>query len=109
MLPMLAASRPCCAHLSELSNDSVALVADQVLDGGIAEDGVGVLADLHSASRLNQHLQPAVSWQVLGDHHALGTGLVVDLEWRLLGVDPWIDVVGFMYTERADLTLTGTP
>ncbi len=67
------------AHLRELANDTVALGADEALDGGIAEDGVRGGAHLHTAVGCSQDLLPAMTRQVLGHDHAVCTIRIDDL------------------------------
>lgn len=67
------------SYLCQLSDDSVALVADQLLDVCIAEDGLLRRADLDAATGRDEQLQPPLARQCLRDHHPLLTILVVHL------------------------------
>ena len=46
-------------------------IAQKLLDSGIAEDCVFVLADVHTAARLCEDVQPSVSGQLFGHKDTL--------------------------------------
>ncbi len=66
-------------HLCELSDHAIALVSNELLNRGVVQDDIWVLADLYSAVCLSENLKPAVAGELFGDNHALATSLVVDL------------------------------
>mmetsp|Transcript_7131 Transcript_7131/g.44207 ORF Transcript_7131/g.44207 Transcript_7131/m.44207 type:complete len:269 (-) Transcript_7131:103-909(-) len=55
----------------ELSNDAVALRADELLDVFHVQDGFFGRAHFHAASVGHQHVQPSRAWQVFRHHHAM--------------------------------------
>lgn len=66
-------------HLCELADDTITFVADQLLDVCIAKDGLFGGADIHTAPRRREQLQPPLARQILCDQHPLATFLVVHL------------------------------
>mmetsp|Transcript_16288 Transcript_16288/g.40525 ORF Transcript_16288/g.40525 Transcript_16288/m.40525 type:complete len:572 (+) Transcript_16288:104-1819(+) len=71
--------------LGQLPDHTITLVANEGLDGGVAQDGVRVLADLNPAVCLLENVEPPVSWQGLGHNHPLLASLIVHLNWNTIG------------------------
>ena len=80
LLPKSYSQQPPPSYLGELTNDAVALVADQRLDLGDGKDCVWTGTDLDARSGVREEFEPPVSGEALGDDDALGAGLVVDLK-----------------------------
>lgn len=57
----------------------MAILPQQLFDGIIAQDGVLMLAHVHPAARFCENVQPAGTWQLLGNQHALLSIRIVDL------------------------------
>ena len=69
-----------CSYLCELSKHAHAVIADELDDGVIVQDGSIMLADLHSAVCSLEHIQPTLARQILGDNYSVLPLLVVHLQ-----------------------------
>mmetsp|Transcript_20337 Transcript_20337/g.44447 ORF Transcript_20337/g.44447 Transcript_20337/m.44447 type:complete len:375 (+) Transcript_20337:748-1872(+) len=65
--------------LCELADDTIALLANQLLDSCVRQNGVMMLAHFHPAACLLQDLKPSVTRQLLGYYNSKLTRLVVHL------------------------------
>jgi hypothetical protein len=93
------------AHLGQLSDHPVALLPDQLLDGGVVQDDVGVLADLDATAGMRQDFQPARPRQLLGHNYALCASFIVHLCAKR---SRWQQQLGRAVL-RSQRTSTGTP
>ena len=85
----------------------MALVPDQLLDGGVAEDGVLMLADLHAAPGAGQNLDPPLAGQILSHHHALLALWVEDLRSCMACLVPWAQSLDSPWAGRVVAWLFG--
>ena len=64
----------------ELTDGTIALAANQLLDGWDIKDGVRMGADLDTAVRVNEDIKPPLTGQIFSDNDPLGAVLIVYLQ-----------------------------